>query len=177
MKKTVFCALLALALFAAFALADEGSDMAPDFTVYDREGAPVSLSGMLGRPVIVNIWATWCPPCRAELGYFDEAAQEYGDEIAFMMVDMTDGQYETVQGVEEFLAQTGYAFPVYFDTDYSAADAYRVEAIPTSLFITADGKLMDLVVGSMEREFLRQHIDALLSASRDAAAQPAPSAA
>ena len=176
MKKILRAAaiLLALVIAPSLACAADGAVLeTPDFTVYDADGNAFTLADMLGRPVIVNMWATWCPPCCSELGYFNEAAQAYGEEIAFMMVDLADGSYETVAGAEAFVEENGYTFPVYYDTDYSAVNAYRVEAIPTSLFITADGRLFKLAVGAMEQEELQQYIEALLEASAVPAAEDA----
>ena len=73
---------------------------APDFTVYDVEGNPHKLSDFRGKPVILNFWATWCGFCEAEMPDFDEKFRQYGDQIHFLMVDVTDGQQETVENGE-----------------------------------------------------------------------------
>ena len=65
--------------------------MAPDFTVYDAGGMPVKLSDYLGKPVIVNFWASWCGPCKSEMPEFEEAFKQYGDRIQFMMINLTFG--------------------------------------------------------------------------------------
>ena len=101
-----------------------------DFKVYDREGNPVSLSDMAGKPVVVNFWATWCGPCKSELPAFEKAYKTYGDKVEFMMVNLTDGQRETVPKVNEFISENEYTFPVYYDTKYSASAAYGISSIP-----------------------------------------------
>ena len=137
-------------------------ETAPDFTVLNREGEPVRLSDQFGTPVVINFWATWCPPCRAELPAFDEACSVYGDRIRFMMVDLTDGR-DTADIVEQFLEENGYGFPVYFDTELDAAEAYGLYSIPLTVFIRADGTILYSQIGSMSESDLTRNLESLLS--------------
>ena len=130
----------------------------PDFTVYDREGNEVQLSDFRGKPVILNFWASWCGPCKSEMPDFEEIYQEYGEEIHFLMVNMTDGYQETLESAQEFLDETDYTFPVYFDLDYEAAYAYGVSSLPTTYFIDAEGYGVAYGMGAMDRETLEQGI-------------------
>ena len=135
-----------------------------DFTVLDEEGNTVSLSDYFGQPIIVNVWATWCPPCRAELPYFDAAAEKYRDQILFMMIDLTDGANDTVESATAFIREdNGYSFPIYFDVDFSAVQAYQINAIPVTLFIRADGSLLHQQIGSMDEATLESYIQQLLA--------------
>lgn len=68
---------------------------APDFTVVDAKGDSVNLSDLLGKPIVLNFWASWCPPCKSEMPDFNEVYKEVGEDITFMMVDLVDGQRET----------------------------------------------------------------------------------
>ncbi len=133
-----------------------------DFTVYDANGKEVKLSEQFGKPIVVNFWATWCPPCRSELPAFDNAYREYGEDIVFMMVDLTDGYQETKKKVDAFLAETGYSFPVYYDLAMDAAYTYGAYSIPETLFINADGSLEDIRIGAMTERDLNAMIDRLL---------------
>ena len=119
--------------------------MAPDFTVYDLEGNPVSLSDFRGKPVVVNFWASWCGPCQMEMPDFNEKYLALEGEVAFLMVNMTDGSRETVETASAFIAGTEYVFPVFYDTDLDAAMAYSVYSLPTTFFIDAQGDRKSVV--------------------------------
>ncbi|MCR4905838.1 MAG: TlpA family protein disulfide reductase [Clostridiales bacterium] len=147
---------------AADTVPGEEETGAADFTVYDRAGNAVSLSSFRGKPVVVNFWATWCPPCRMELPYFDAAYAKYGEDVAFLMVDLTDGQRDTVESAAAFTDEAGYSYPLYFDTDFSGAAAYAVNAIPLTVFVDADGNLVSTHLGAMDEETLRAGIEGML---------------
>lgn len=133
--------------------------MAPDFTVLDEEGNSVKLSDFVGKPVVVNFWATWCGPCKSELPAFENACKTYGEDVVFLMVNMTDGVDETVEGVQEFLEENGYELPVYFDTEYSAAIAYGVSSIPMTVFIYEDGSGLGVYRGAISEETLNKYTE------------------
>jgi thiol-disulfide isomerase/thioredoxin len=134
---------------------------APDFTVIDPEGNSVSLSDLKGKPVIINFWASWCSPCKSEMPDFDTAFQLYGEEIQFMMINLTDGNRETVDGAKAFISDSGYTFPPFFDTELSAAIAYRVSSIPATYFVNADGNLIAYGIGPLDLNALETGIDML----------------
>ena len=132
---------------------------APDFTVYDAEGKAVKRSDMQGTPVVLNFWASWCPPCKSEMPDFDAVYQELGGEVQFMMVDLTDGGRETAETGAAYIKEQGYTFPVFFDTDGEAARAYAVRSIPTTMFIDKDGYIVTGVQGAISEANLRRGID------------------
>ena len=132
---------------------------APDFTVYDRDGNEVKLSDFLGKPVVLNFWASWCGPCKMEMPDFDEIYLELGDEVQFLMINLTDGTSETVEGASGFIAQQGYSFPVFYDTSGMAATVYGVQSIPTTYFIDDEGYAITYAVGAISGDMLRQGID------------------
>ncbi len=136
---------------------------APDFVVQDQNGESVKLSAKFGKPIVLNFWATWCGPCKSELPAFDAAYHSYGEQAEFMMVNLTDGQRETVEGVGKFLAQNDYTFPVYYDTMTAAANAYSVYGVPVTYFIRADGTIQDAFMGAMTAEQLEGYLQALLA--------------
>ena len=136
---------------------------AKEFTVLNTSGENVSNTDFIGRPAVLNFWASWCAPCRSELGAFDRLSAEYGDRIDFLMINLTDGYRETEEIVRQFVSDYGYGFPVYFDTQGIAADAYGVYSIPLTVFLNADGSLRGTHLGAMSEETLRAYLDALLT--------------
>ena len=141
---------------------DIKKNTAPDFTVLDKDGNTVRLSDKFGKPVVINFWATWCPPCKQELPDFDKLCKEYGDRVVFMMVNLTDGYRDTVDGTKRFVSGKGYTFPVYFDTKDNAASAYNVSSIPQTTFIDAKGNIYTTRIGAMSEATLRSYLNALL---------------
>ena len=133
--------------------------MAPDFTVYDADGNEVSLSDFIGKPTVVNFWASWCGPCQMEMPDFDEMYKELGDEVNFFMVNMTDGSRETVEAAKKFIEDSGYSFPIYFDTDLDAAMTYGVNSLPSTYFIDAEGHAIARGQGAIDAETLKYGID------------------
>ena len=132
--------------------AEPPANPAADFTVYNASGAAVKLSDMRGKPVIINFWATWCPPCRTELPYFNEAFGLYGEDVVFLMVDLTDGYQETQSGAEAFVADNGYTFPVYFDIAGEAASAYQLYSIPQTVGVDAQGGVVFSRIGGLSED-------------------------
>ena len=130
-----------------------------DFTVYDEEGNAVKLSDFEGKPVVLNFWASWCGPCKSEMPDFEEAYGEYGEEIQFLMVNMTDGYQETIESAKKLITDSGYTFPVYYDTDLEAAKAYSVYSIPVTYFIDKDGYMTAYAQGALDKATLQKGID------------------
>ncbi len=135
---------------------------APDFVVIDADGNEVALSDFIGKPVILNLWASWCGPCKMELPDFDDAYAQYGEDIQFLMVNLTDGNRETVEGAKAFIEEQGFSFPVYFDTELNAAVAYNASSIPATYFIDADGNIAGYARGAIGADTLQMGIDLIL---------------
>lgn len=143
--------------------AEESRDPAPNFTFYDGDDQSFQLSDFQGKPVILNFWASWCGPCKMEMPEFQKAFETYGEEIHFVLVNLTDGRRETKEKAQEFLSGTDYTFPVYFDTDLAGATAYSVTAVPVTYFIDAEGNFVAWGSGALSAEMLQQGIDMLLA--------------
>ena len=136
---------------------------APDFTVYDIDGDAVSLSDFIGKPVVINFWASWCGPCKMEMPEFEEKFNELGGDIQFLMVNLTDGNRETRETAISYIEESGYTFPVYFDTDQDAAYTYGVYSIPSTYFIGADGSAVAMAQGAIDGSVLDRGISMIYS--------------
>ncbi len=141
---------------------EEPKTPAPDFTAYDLDGNAYKLSDFQGKPVILNFWASWCGPCQMEMPDFQEKFDAYGEEINFLLVNLTDGIRETVEKASGFIADKGYSFPVYYDAYQEAAIAYRITGMPVTYFIDAEGNLVAQGSGALNSEVLQTGIDMLL---------------
>ena len=133
-----------------------------DFTVYDADGSEVHLSDFYGKPIVLNFWASWCGPCRSEMPDFQKACTDLEGKVQFLMINMTDGSRETLDTAKSFLADSGYTFPVYFDTKSEAAIKYSVYALPTTYFINAEGHLVAYAEQALSADLLQKGIDMIL---------------
>ena len=171
--KILIIVLAAAVLAAAFwrlsptreapTVTQESANTAPDFTVYTIDGEEIHLSDFRGKPVVLNFWASWCGPCKAEMPDLEEAWQTYGEEIHFVTVNLTDGSSETVESATAYITQQGYTFPVYYDTEMSAAQAYGINSIPRTYFIDSAGNFVSAVTQMITADQLQQGIDSLLA--------------
>lgn len=141
-------------------------ELAMDFTVYGKDGEEIKLSHFQGKkPVVVNFWASWCDPCKEEMPYFQEAIEQYGDEVEFLMVNLTDGMRETVEKADKFIKESGYDMDIVYDLDLDATYTYYISSIPRTLFINRDGTLYYDYMGRITKEFLNSSIEKILEQS------------
>ena len=130
-----------------------------DFTAVDLEGNEVSLSDYIGKPIVLNFWASWCPPCKSEMPDFDAVAQELDGEVVFLMVDMVDGMQETKDKGAQFIKEQGFSFPVLYDVNQEAAMNYGVSSLPTTYFIDKDGNIVTGAMGAISKTNLLKGIE------------------
>ncbi len=132
---------------------------APDFIVYDAQGNEVRLSDYFGKPIVLNFWASWCGPCQSEMPDFHEKYLQLGEDIHFLMVNMTDGSRETIESAAAFISENEYTFPVLYDTQSSAALSYIAYSLPTTFFIDAEGYAVAQATGAIDADTLQRGID------------------
>ena len=128
-----------------------------DFTVSDGNGNPVKLSDYVGKPIVLNFWASWCGPCKMEMPEFQQVYEEMGEQVQFLMVNATVSG-DTVEKAKSFVSQSGYTFPVLFDTKGEALLAYNVDAFPTTYFLDKTGAPVGYAVGAINKQTLLQGI-------------------
>ncbi len=146
--------LLAAALFAAPSFAVGSGELARDIVLTDMSGRQVSLDSFKGKTVVLNFWATWCPPCRGEMPEFDELNKEFQKtgEAVLLAVNLTDGKRETPERVAEFLRETGYTMTVLLDEKQEAASFFGVRYIPTTFILDKDGRLAGQIQGATTKD-------------------------
>lgn len=151
-------------------LPDEGSAVsAPDFTLTDQFGAEHTLSDYRGKVVFLNFWATWCPPCRAEMPDIQKLYESYGDagEVVILAVATPGVSGETDEaGVAAFLAEHGYTYPVVMDPTGQVLSDYGISAFPTTFMIDREGSIFGYVPGAMSGEIMQSIIDQTLAGAR-----------
>ncbi len=153
--------------------ASSSAQLAPDFTVFDTDGAEITLSSLMdaGKPVVLNFWASTCPPCRNEMPDFEAAFQKYGQDIQFIMVDAVGSMNgETRQAGSDYVAEQGFTFPVYFDDEQHAVSSFGIRAFPTTFFLNADGTIEAYGEGMLDAETLEKGIQMLLPDAAQSAA-------
>lgn len=118
---------------------------APDFQLNNLDGQSISLSDLRGKPVFINFWATWCPPCRSEMPYIQEIYEEWsGKGLVVLAINMG----EKPPQVEEFMESQDLSLPVLLDTRGKVAQKYNIQFIPTSFFIDKDGVIAEKIIGA-----------------------------
>jgi cytochrome c biogenesis protein CcmG/thiol:disulfide interchange protein DsbE len=139
--------------------------LAPDFKLETGEGESVQLSELRGKPVVVNFWTSWCPPCREEMPALQRVYQAYQERGAVIL-----GLNSTIQDEREaalaFAAEQGLTFPILLDEGGEATRLYQVRALPTTFFIDSQGIIQDVIAGGpMSEALLRIRVEQLLEKS------------
>lgn len=114
-----------------------------------------------GRPAVVNVWASWCGPCRSEAPLLREAWQEYGDEVLFVGVDVQDTQ----EGALDFIQEFDLGFTHFFDPRRDVPAAWGGLGVPLTYYLTPDGEVLALHNGILDERGLVEGIENLLAAS------------
>jgi len=140
----------------------KGESVAPDFSLADASGGNIKLSDYRGKVVIVDFWATWCPPCRKGIPDLIELKNEYGDKIAIIGISVdTDSKSEVVP----FIQKMGINYPIAYSTPDVVQAFGGIDAIPTSFVVDKNGKIVDMHVGLVPKADFTSVIDKLINKS------------
>lgn len=145
------------------------SIQAPDFALQDLNGKTLRLSDLRGKAVVLNFWATWCPPCKAEIPWFIDLQKHYGSQgLQIVGVSMDDGGRDSVAA---FAKKMGINYPVLLGNG-EVGDLYGgVSALPTTFYIGRDGKVLQYVPGLLSHYEVEKNIKAALATSPTGNAQ------
>lgn len=132
---------------------------APELSLNDLDGSPVSLSDFAGQVVLVNNWATWCPPCKAEMPILQGYYEDHNDQ-GFTIVAIEAG--DSPEAVAEFVNEYGLTFPVWPDLEQKALDAFRNPNLPNSAVIDRNGAVRYVWTGTITRNALEEYITPLV---------------
>ena len=137
--------------------------LAPDFSMQDSSDGVWSLSDFRGKPVVLNFWSSTCPPCMEEMPLFQKYWEKYGDQVEFLIVNLTDGYNDTFASAMAVVTENHYTFPVYFDTASEGAIACAIRSIPMTYFIDERGVIVSEHLGMLTEQTLEAGIQSILA--------------
>jgi peroxiredoxin len=135
-------------------------DRALDFTLPDIDGNEIALSSLVGKPVIINFWATWCPPCRLEMPEMQEAYEAYQDQGLVILVV---NQQEQEEDIRAFFDEMGFTYTPLMDTNGDVGRAYGVVGLPSTFFVDRAGTISAVHRGMLSREQIDAYLAEILS--------------
>ncbi len=135
--------------------------LAPEVNLPTKDGSSLQLSELRGQIVLINFWASWCPPCKAEMPGLQSIYTEYQDQgFTLLAINITDG--DNLTNAKTYVTENQFTFPVLFDLDGEVGRLYNVRAVPVSYLIDHQGIIQAVIVGLESEAALRARIDALL---------------
>ncbi len=137
--------------------------IAPNFTLTTMQGKKLTLSQFRGKPVYINFFASWCPPCQFETPDVEKMYKQYGHKITFIGVNLTFN--DSVPKLKQFVKKYGVTYPVMLDSKGSVTQMYNVMAIPTSIFVEPNGVIQTRYEGAMIAQQMQTYFTKLLKSS------------
>ncbi len=137
-------------------------DTPPDFELTTVAGDQVKLSDLKGKKIILNFWASWCGPCKAEMPHMEQFYKNNKNEnVEVIAVNMTTTEKMGVDAVKDFIKAYGLTFPIPLDQDGAVMDAYKIIPIPTTYLLNTDGTIGQQIIGPMDEKIMKQVVDTL----------------
>jgi peroxiredoxin len=134
---------------------------APDFETQTLDGKVIKLSDLEGKKVILNLWATWCPPCKAEMPHMqDFYSEQQENEVEILAINLTNAEKST-DGIEEFVVNYGLTFPIGLDPKGQIGKMYQAITIPTSYIIDSKGIIRQKIIGPMNKEMMTELVESV----------------
>ena len=137
----------------------DAGQLAPDFELQTVNGETMQLSDLRGEKVLLNFWATWCPPCRAEMPDMQNYHEGYDDGV-ILAVNLLETE-QNMEQVEDFLEEFGISFPILLDETTEVTTSYNAFALPTSYFINKDGTIDSMAIGAINYDMLVEQFDGM----------------
>ena len=136
--------------------------LAPDFSLEGIDGRSITLSDLRGQVILINFWASWCPPCRAEMPALQNIYADYSDRgLVVLAVNATNQDELAI--IQTFITEHDLTFPIPLDTNGTVNALYEVRSLPTTFFISPDGVITEVIIGGpMSEVSLRLRIESLL---------------
>lgn len=141
----------------------EQGNIPPDFELATLDGETVKLSDLKGKKVVLNFWATWCPPCKAEMPHMENYYKNNKEKenVEILSVNLTTGENRGVKAVKEFVDAYGLTFTIPLDEKGVVGETYQVFQIPTTFMLNTDGTISQKIVGPMDESIMEQLIEDL----------------
>ncbi len=127
--------------------------LAPDFTLTTLDGASITLSDLRGEAVLINLWASWCGPCRAEMPAMQKIHERYADQ-GFHILAVNATNQDSLSSAAAFVEELGVTYPILLDLDGSVSALYQLRALPSTFFVGPDGRITEVIVGGPIAEAL-----------------------
>ncbi|MFD3445667.1 peroxiredoxin family protein [Microbacteriaceae bacterium 4G12] len=150
---------------AAEVMANAGLEIgkaAPDFELQALDGSKMKLSDLKGKKVILNFWATWCPPCKEEVPEMQAFYEKHKDNVVILAVNYTISEKAGAEEkVKNFAKENGVTFPILLDTTSNVGNMYKVISLPTSYFIDTNGVIRQKFIGPMTVKYMEKMVNQL----------------